>query len=119
MNYSLTDSEQKIMDILWKYAQWMTIAELGAELEKDGILWKRQTINTFLSRLIKKGLAVQNGRKYIYTCTKEEFQTGKAREFLKEEFGDSFKKFVVALSGHKGLNQNDMEGLMNELEKYR
>ena len=36
MNYSLSDSEQLIMDILWKNKHWMTIAELGTELEKKG-----------------------------------------------------------------------------------
>lgn len=56
MNYSLTDSEQKIMDILWKYAQWMTIAELGAELEKDGSVETPDNQYIFIA-INKKGIS--------------------------------------------------------------
>lgn len=119
MNYCLTDSEYIIMSILWAHKHWMTIVELGAELEKKGVFWKRQTINTFLSRLIKKDMVVQNSKKYIYAHTEEEYESLRAREYLTSEYGGSLKNFIVALSGHKEIDDEDVTTLLQYIEKYR
>lgn len=119
MKYFMTDAEQMIMEIFWKHAQWMTTAELSQELEMQGIEWKRQTINTFLTRLMKKDLVIQNKRKYIYACTRAEYETMRAKEFLKEEYGGSFRKFAAALSGHQELADGDIQCLLEELKQYR
>ena len=52
MYNNLTTSEQAIMNGLWESKQWMTINELIEYFEKSGKIWKRQTVNTFLTRLI-------------------------------------------------------------------
>lgn len=119
MNYCLTDSEYMIMSILWSHKHWMTIVELGTELEKEGIFWKRQTINTFLSRLIKKDMVVQNSRKYIYAHTEDEFESLRAKEYLDLEYNGSLKKFIAALSGHKEIDDEDATALLQYLEKYK
>lgn len=119
MNYSLSDSEQLIMNLLWKNKHWMTIAELSMELEKEGVFWKRQTINTFLSRLIKKDMVVQNSRKYIYAHTKDEYETLRAQEYLTNEHGGSLRKFIAALSGHAEIDEEDTAALLQYLEKFK
>lgn len=119
MNYILTDSEYIIMNILWTQKHWMTIAELGAELEQRGIFWKRQTINTFLSRLIKKDMVVQNSRKYIFSHTKAEYESLRAREYLRSEYNGSLKKFLAALSGNQEIDAEDAATLLQYLEKFK
>lgn len=119
MNYFLTDSEQVIMSILWAHKHWMTIVELGTALEQKGIIWKRQTINTFLARLIKKDMVVQNSRKYIYAHTKEEYESLRAKEYLNSEHNGSLKKFLAALSGDKEIDAEDAATLLQYLEKYK
>lgn len=119
MKYCLSDSEQLIMDILWAHEQWMTIVELSAELEKRGISWKRQTINTFLSRLIKKDMVVQSSRKYAYAHTAKEYESLRAREYLSSEYGGSLKKFIAALSGDQELAAEDAGALLQYLEQFK
>jgi len=119
MKYDLSNSEQKIMNILWSKHQWITINEIIKILEPEEIFWKRQTVNTFLSRLINKGLVIQNSRKYIYAYTEEEFETLKAKELLNEDYGGSLVNFLTALSGNKRINNDEVENLKKYLEDYK
>lgn len=115
MKYNLSNSEQRIMRILWTKQQWVTISDMMKILEPEGILWKRQTINTFLSRLIKKGLVIQNSRKYIFAYTEEEYKGLKAKELL-NDYGGSLMNFVTALSGNNEIPTNEVEQLQKYLE---
>ena len=80
---------------------------------------KRQTINTFLSRLIKKDMVVQNSRKYIYAHTKDEYETLRAQEYLTNEYGGSLRKFIAALSGQAEIDDEDTAALLRYLEKFK
>lgn len=117
MNRNLTPAEQAIMEVLWERKHWVTISELIEYFDHLGKTWKRQTINTFLARLIEKGLVVKNGRKYIYACTKEEYEAQKASEVLKTLYGGSLKNFVAALSGNHTLKSEDINELRDYLDK--
>lgn len=118
MKNNLTPAEQAIMDVLWKNNHWMTISELIKYFESQGKEWKRQTVNTFLARLIEKGLVVKNGRKYIYAYTKEEYDAQKASELLNTLYGGSLKKFVAALSGRQTLKSEDIKELRDYLDNF-
>lgn len=97
----------------------MSIAEISASLQKEhNIFWKRQTINTFLSRLIKKQLVVQTGRVYTYIYTMEEYEQARAKDLLQKEYNGSLMNFVAALTGHQDLDEENYEALIQYLEKY-
>ena len=119
MKYDLSKSEQKIMNILWAGHRWMTINEIIKILEPAGIFWKRQTVNTFLARLINKGLVIQNSRKYIYAYTEEGYQTLRAKELLNVDYGGSLVNFITALSGNRGVTKDEAEQLKNYLEQFK
>ena len=119
MYNNLTTSEQAIMNVLWESKQWMTINELIEYFEKSGKIWKRQTVNTFLSRLIGKNLVVKNGRKYIYAYTRAEFEARKATEMLDSFYGSSLKNFIVALSGGHSISREEVEELKAYLDKLQ
>lgn len=118
MKYELSNSESKIMDILWKQHRWMSAGELRKILEQEGTIWKRQTINTFLVRLKSKGLIIQNSRKYIHAYTKEEFDSLKAKELLDDDYGGSLLNFITALSGNKSIDTEEADKLKDYLEKF-
>lgn len=120
MSYSMSDSEQLIMEILWSHPGQMSIAEISTILqEKYGIVWKRQTINTFLARMSSKNLVTQTGRMYTYTHTIAEYKKCKAEEFLHDEYGGSLKNFVASLAGYQDLEEHDYEILLQYLKKYQ
>ena len=57
MNSHLSKTEYRIMEYFWSTGGKYTFGELmkyfNENLDKN---WKKQTLNTFLSRLIEKGL---------------------------------------------------------------
>lgn len=117
MNYDLTPAEEEIMAALWENGRWMTIHELIEHFSSLGKDWKRQTINTFLVRLAKKGLIVKNGKKYIYAYTKEEYNALKASGILDSLYGGSLKDFVSALSGSHKLTPEEAKELKQYLDQ--
>ena len=114
MNYSLTKTEQEILEYMWKEARWLSIREIIKHFEKNNKIWKRQTVNTFLTHLIEKELVIKNGRKYIYSINKNEFQKETAKNILNKLYDGSVKNFIVSLSGSTKLNSKDV----NDLKKY-
>lgn len=116
MNFSISASEEEILRVLWDTKHWMTCKELMEYFNDKGKLWKRQTINTFLARLIQKGLVVKNQNKYIYAYTKEEFDALKTQEILDTFYNGSLKNFVAALSGTKKISSDDASALKEYLD---
>lgn len=114
MKYSLSPAEEEILKVLWENKKWTTCSELVSYFHKQGKDWKRQTVNTFLSRLLEKGFVVKNGRSYIYSFTKEEFDSLKAKELVETFYSGSVKNFMSALTGKNTLDPK----YVNELKEY-
>ena len=51
---SLSESEMEIMRVIWDAGSPVTAAELLERFAHKG--WKIQTVSTFLSRLVEKGV---------------------------------------------------------------
>ena len=112
-----------IMEYLWKHEGGKTFRELTEYLndtcQKD---WKKQTINTFIRRLIDKGLIIvsQNtGHKKVYNpaMTYTEYKQGEARDFINELYGGSMYAFLSTFSGGQKLDQHTADDLRKILEK--
>lgn len=97
---SLTDTEMEVMRIIWKLNRPIQSSELLAIFsEKD---WKGQTIATFLSRLVDKGLlsvTKGKGRANIYSpCLSfKEYKKWEAQNLLDTMYQGSVQNFLVTL----------------------
>ena len=58
-NYRVSDSEMEVMKMLWRQKEGIKQSQLLDLFTKEGKEWKRQTLNTFLSRLETKGLVIR------------------------------------------------------------
>lgn len=123
IKYLISESESMIMEYLWRQEGGKTFRELTAYLndtcKKD---WKKQTINTFIRRLIDKGLIIvsQNtGNKKVYcpAMTYTEYKQGEARDFINELYGGSMYAFLSTFSGGQKLDKNIAEELRKILEE--
>lgn len=114
MLYKLSDTEQTILNLLWDSGQWMSGADFWNFFQNYGHPMKRQVINTYLKRMVEKGLLVKNGTKYIYVYTKQEFDQRQAIEILNSMYDGSLKKFVIAATGNAKLDCTET----NELRAY-
>ena len=104
---SLSESEMEIMEVIWESAAPVTTAQLLEVFSHKG--WKAQTMSTFLSRLVEKGvLAVERrGKANLYTpaMTPEQYRQQEAAHVIDSMYHGSLRDFLAAFYGGKKLTQ--------------
>ena len=119
-----SSSERKIMEFLWNEKDGLSFSEITSLLNQDNnkVLVK-QTINTFLTRMIAKNLITKKTgdtrfkTRYYSKYTKEEYNRKVCEDILHKEYGDSFLEFVKQLSGGEYLSKEDAQKILEILEK--
>ena len=105
MNSHLSKTEYRIMEYFWSTGGKYTFGELMKYFnEEEDKNWKKQTLNTFLSRLIDKGLLERKKEEtkayYGAALTKAEFKQRKAKAILEECYEGKISHFIAALTGN-------------------
>ena len=121
----MSRSEALIMDYLWEegtgkmFSEFMTY--LSNNTEK---VWAKQTVNTFLRRLIDKGLirTEMRGRKKVYyaALTIPEYEKVRTRYLLDELYVGSVIRFLSALTGGRNISDtvaNNLRAMIEEESK--
>ncbi len=119
MRYTLSQTEQDIMTLLWQKKQWLSAADFWVYFNNNGKECKRQTIHTYLVRMEEKGFLVKNKKKYMYAFTEDEFAQKKAKDVLDTMFNGSLKQLIVALAGNKNISSeeaNKLKDYLNDLD---
>ena len=117
INFGLSDSEALIMEYLWDADGGRCFREITKHLNEEvGKEWKKQTMNTFLSRLTNKGLisaeVQRGGRVYSPTVTRTEFATGRAKQFLDKFYDGSLENFLTILNVGKKIDAQQVKKIM-------
>jgi len=121
----LADSELEIMKAIWTMdnseadaPSTITAAEILSAFDKKH--WKTQTVNTFMTRLVDKGLlSVEKRMKtnyYTPLITEREYQQFEAQNMLDSVYNGSLHSFLSALFGEK-VNTKEIEQLKDWFEK--
>lgn len=114
----ISDSEMKIMDLVWSEPGPVTTAWLTQRLGDTG--WKATTILTFLSRLEEKGcLTVQKqGRQNLYQAavTREAYRREETQSFVRQIHGGSYRSLFAALCAPGELDREEVEELRRWFE---
>ena len=110
----LSDSELEIMKVIWAAGGLVTTAFLLKEFSESR-RWKSQTINTFLTRLVDKGMlrVERKGVANWYTAvvSDNEYLGGETRAFLDEFHHGSVSSFIAPLDGSERLSDDDISAL--------
>lgn len=117
----ISDSEFLILEYLWSQSEPQTFGNimhhLSAHADKD---WKKQTVNTFLLRLSKKGcLKVdKSGPHALYQAafSREEYYGEYARKIVQDSFRGSLSSFVSAFTGSEKLSEAEKQRLLKYIE---
>ncbi|MBU5594491.1 BlaI/MecI/CopY family transcriptional regulator [Amphibacillus sp. MSJ-3] len=114
---SLSDTEMKVMKEIWKMNRPVKSNELLTIFyEKEGKEWKGQTIATFLSRLVDKGLlsVKREGRAntYIPRLTLKEYKKKEAQSMLDTMYQGSLKNFISTLYENE-ITSDELDELKN------
>lgn len=120
----LSSSERDIMELLWNEKDGLSFGEIiNLVNQDDSNIRKKQTINTYLTRLIAKNLLIKkNGDTRLKTLyfpkyTKEEYNRKMIEKLLEENYENSLLEFIKQLSGGEYLSKEDAQKIINVLEK--
>lgn len=116
--YNITDSEREVMEMLWKQSAEIKQSELLALFQKDGKEWKRQTLNTFLSRLEEKGMVTRNARMVKAAYPEEEMNRLIMKEAIDTMYQGKISNFVMAFAEKESLQKEDIRELEELISKY-
>ncbi|MBP3543099.1 MAG: BlaI/MecI/CopY family transcriptional regulator [Lachnospiraceae bacterium] len=117
--YHLPESEREVMEMLWKFPQGIKQSALLECLNEVGKDWKRQTVNTFITRLEEKGLVRRENRIVWAAMGKEAFSNLEVEDVVENVYGGMFSKLVLAFAKEKKLTKEDAEQLKRIMEAYQ
>lgn len=120
MKRDLSDSEWRLMKLLWERAP-LTIAQMTQVVERE-TLWSRHTVISLLSRMEKKGaVRHEEGRSKLFypVWAQDEAVRSETRQFLDRVFGGDLGSMVHAMVDVKALTADDLAELSAILEKAR
>lgn len=114
MEYKISDSEWKIMEILWEKGE----ASQSEVMDGLDVKWNKNTVYTFLSRLENKGLVESGGspKQYRPLARREDWVAREQESFLNKVYHGSAGKMVAAFVEEGKLTAEEMEELKRLLE---
>ncbi|MFZ2538958.1 MAG: BlaI/MecI/CopY family transcriptional regulator [Oscillospiraceae bacterium] len=119
MNYSISEAEWKIMQILWKNSD-ITLSDIVAQLTDSQ--WSYSTIKTLLKRLADKNVvlvdkSVRNTFRYSPAILAQDCKMNEANSFLKKVFDGSVPTFLATFLQDKKLSQKELNELQEMISK--
>lgn len=107
------------MEKLWDQQESIKQSQLLALFEADGKEWKRQTLNTFLSRLEDKGLVERKNRMVRPVYSREEYNYMQMKAAVDNMYGGRLSNFVAAFARKNAINENEAQELIKILKDNR
>ncbi|MHC1724347.1 MAG: BlaI/MecI/CopY family transcriptional regulator [Aminipila sp.] len=118
-NMSISDSEWKIMKVLWE-APNITLKEIATRVAECG--WSYTTVRTLVNRLADKGAinadkSVANNFKYYPIATEEACKIKEVKSFLEKVFNGSAGMLISALTKDSNLTEEEQKELRSIIDK--
>ena len=116
---SLSKSEMEVMEVVWSAHRPVTTGEMAARFSEKG--WKIQTVATFLTRLVEKGVwnVEKRGRGNLYSpaMTPDGYRSREARSVIDTLYHGSMLDFMAAFYGGDGADKRELEELRQWFEQ--
>lgn len=106
---SASEAELEVMEKLWDHEGAIKPSQLLALFEEDGKAWKRQTLNTFLSRLDDKGLVKRENRLVKPLYGREEYYSIQMKALLDRMYGGKTSKSILIIDTPKCCEECPLE----------
>lgn len=124
MIQQISDAELDIMKVVWANKEQPTyFSYITDQLAAKGKAWQKNTLITFLNRLVNKRFlnAKKVGRRNEYTplVSETEYQTAQTVNFLDKIYEGNVNGLVSNLISGDLLSDNEYEELKKLLEKGR
>ena len=109
----ITDSEAKVMRVLWEAGCELPIADIRKTLEQTS-KWETSTIKTLLRRLCEKGVVLATKKEVFYyrpAVSEAKYNEYTTQSLIDRLYSGSAKNLVASLLGSKKLDDLDIEEL--------
>lgn len=117
--YSASEAEQEVLNMLWEQeGDGIRQPKLLALFEASGKEWKRQTLNTFLSRLEEKGLVTRENRIVKTVYSRDEYNCMRMKAAIDEMYGGRLSNFLAAFVNENTLSAEEAQEMIRILEKF-
>ena len=117
MNVKLFDSEQKVMEVLWREGNLH--AGQIAEILKEEIGWNRNTTYTVIKKMEAKGFIRREDPGFVCTplVSQNEIRKTEAASLVKKVFGGSRKALFSALVEDEPLSEEEIDALRKLIDR--
>ncbi|MCM1185208.1 MAG: BlaI/MecI/CopY family transcriptional regulator [Lachnoclostridium sp.] len=117
--YKISDAEQSVLEMLWKCGGEIKQTELLQQFEESGKEWKRQTLNTLITRLAEKGLVTRENRVVKAVFSEKEFYNRKMEEMIDRTYYGKLSSFISAFTEYRGISEEEMQEILSLLEQKK
>ena len=113
----LSDSEYRLMDIIWEHAP----IESGklVKVAEEKLSWKKSTTYTILRKLVSKGIALNEDTIVKVVVKRDQVQRFESSRVVKRNFQGSLPSFITAFLGDKTLTSSEADELIKHIDSYR
>lgn len=115
----ISEAEYQVMEIIWNNFPISTNEVINILSDKNE--WSPKTIQTLLSRLVKKDALTyeKKSRSFVYSpkVKKEEYINEKSKSFLKKFYNGTLKSMVLNFIEQNELDEDDINDLKDILDK--
>ena len=114
---AMSATEFYILKYLWSRETPATFSEIMTHFnEEEKKEWKKQTVNTFLTRLAQKGFLNidKSGKRAIYipSVSRKKYYEDYAQQIIEDSYEGSLKNFICAITENHKLTSNEKEELL-------
>lgn len=121
MNIKISDSELKLLEVLWKESP-LTVGQIIQRVQNN-TEWHENTVKTLLTRLTKKQAVVRNkdGGRFFYQAhvEKDTLLAQETHGFLSKFFEGRMAPFIAHFNKTNKLSPNEIKELEGILAKMR
>lgn len=120
----LSDSELKVMEIIWNKKYLDENGEITAKEVSDILIekygWNKNSNYVYFRRLIKKGVISRRYPSYTIKALvqKEDIANEAVDEIIDKTFGGSVLSFFSAFISDKKVTSKDMEGMKEIIDSF-
>lgn len=114
--FNLSNAELMVMEKLWEQENGIKQSQLLALFEADGKTWKRQTLNTFLSRLEVKGLVRRDNKIVETVYSRDEYCYTQVKAAINCLYDGQLIDFMIAFAQNSKFTEMNLKELIHILE---
>ncbi|EAC3819480.1 transcriptional regulator [Listeria monocytogenes] len=112
---SISKSELEVMKIIWDFGRAVQYADVAGKLEEKNYSWKKNTVLTFLTRLVEKNLlsVKKVGRKneYYARVSENEYLERQTETFVEDIYEGDVKGLITNLVQNDLISPDELEDL--------